>query len=368
MSRSEGGLSASIILVGVKVTFILLLCCSSYLAGSLFGHHQRDINSLHGESMSVGRLIHGDGILPVKKDSEGAAVDCKKAEEEYIERRVQEELEKHRKQEGDTPQHTSALKSKGGEARRFPEKTMNKFANGLARVKKDDLNEFFDFGNPVETGKGTGEEDAIILYQNKLAFPSSDKSLAHSIEYNDGTGIPLTDPKTATENCDAMNVIFTDNPGQVRQCTAIIPNFESYHIHRWMRVDTVKSTPIQADLPLVPVSRGYASRGKANFIAPPFDGKFSPVNRHWGMLKTFLQNVDSVLEDLEPILKRIARNNAVIVLTCNHGQSSLLVNFACSARRRGFDLGNILVFPTDKETEELAQGLGLTTYYDEKVS
>jgi hypothetical protein len=46
----------------------------------------------------------------------------------------------------------------------------------------------------------------------------------------------------------------------------------------------------------------------------------------------------------------------------------LLVNFACSAQARGFDLGHVLVFPTDKETKELAEGLGLATYYDEKVS
>ena len=46
----------------------------------------------------------------------------------------------------------------------------------------------------------------------------------------------------------------------------------------------------------------------------------------------------------------------------------LLVNFACSSRARGIDLGNVLVFPTDKETKELAEGLGLTTFYDEKVS
>jgi hypothetical protein len=73
------------------------------------------------------------------------------------------------------------------------------------------------------------------------------------------------------------------------------------------------------------------------------------------------------LEDLHPLLKKIARNNAVVVLTCNMGQSTLLMNFACSARRRGFDLGNILVFPSDVETKELAEGLGLATYYDEKV-
>ena len=46
----------------------------------------------------------------------------------------------------------------------------------------------------------------------------------------------------------------------------------------------------------------------------------------------------------------------------------LLVNFACSAQARGFNLDHVLVFPTDKETKDLAEGLGLATFYDEKVS
>jgi len=358
--RSGDAYFSTIITVAVKVTFLLLLCGSSYLAGSLLGHRSLDLTLIHGESMSVGRMIHGD--TPLSRKDVDVAVDCEEAEEQLIQFHVKQELEKHEKQRGaESSKSTSA-----SETRRFPPKTMDKFANGLARVKKDEINEFFDFGNPMTRGEGTGEEDAIILYGNKKALPSTDKFLAHSTEYDDGKGIPLTDPKTATENCDAMNVIFTSNPGNTRQCTAIIGNFESYHIQRWMRVDTIKSTPIKADLPLTHVSRGYASRGKANFYAPPFDGKLSPVKRHWKMLRTFLQNVDSVLDDLTPILKKVARNNAVVILTCNMGQSALLMNFACSARRRGFDLGSVLVFPTDIETKELAEGLGLATYYDEK--
>ena len=34
----------------------------------------------------------------------------------------------------------------------------------------------------------------------------------------------------------------------------------------------------------------------------------------------------------------------------------------------GFDLTNVLVFPTDLETKELAEGLGIATFYEEKVS
>ena len=57
-----------------------------------------------------------------------------------------------------------------------------------------------------------------------------------------------------------------------------------------------------------------------------------------------------------------------MVLTCNHGQSELLMNFVCSAHARGFDLKNVLVFPTDLETNQLAEGMGLATFYEETVS
>eukprot|EP00574_Skeletonema_japonicum_P006064 CAMPEP_0201719274 /NCGR_PEP_ID=MMETSP0593-20130828/4504_1 /ASSEMBLY_ACC=CAM_ASM_000672 /TAXON_ID=267983 /ORGANISM="Skeletonema japonicum, Strain CCMP2506" /LENGTH=574 /DNA_ID=CAMNT_0048209673 /DNA_START=207 /DNA_END=1928 /DNA_ORIENTATION=+ len=308
--------------------------------------------------MSVGNMMQGN--LGSTIETKRSAVDCQKLEEELIEIQLKEELAKHNKISDAAKSNNNDMKPQD---RRFP-KTMEKFANGIARVNKDKLGDFFDFGNPLSKGKGTGQEDALIIYHSKGALPT-DESVAHSVTVNDGNGIPLLEPQTATENCDAMNVVFTANPGNARQCTALIGNFESYHIQRWMRVDTVKTTAIDPDLPLQLVSRGYAARGKANFYAPPSDSEYSPVRRHWGQLKTFLQNVDKVLEELTPILKKVARNNAVVVMTVNMGQSSLLMNFACSARRRGFDLGNVLVFPTDLESKKLAEGLGLATYYDE---
>ena len=57
----------------------------------------------------------------------------------------------------------------------------------------------------------------------------------------------------------------------------------------------------------------------------------------------------------------------VIVMVCNLGQSELLLNFVCAAKSRGIDLSAVLVFATDTETKELAEGLGLTAFYDEVV-
>jgi hypothetical protein len=356
------------------MTFVLLLCGSSYLAGSMFGHTSTTDplgGMIHGEDVGVGRMIRGDNV---RGESGNAVVKkCETTDEELIELHVKRGLEiRGRKAKGGGKDDSEATRTR----RRFPTSSMGKSLNGVVRVTKDDINDFFDFGNPVDPGHGTSVEDALMLYQKKEAFPSSDEFLKRAVEYDDdGSGIPPTDAKTATENCDTMNVIFTNNPGNTRQCTAIMGNFESYHVQRWMKVDTVQSTPINPELPLVLVSRGYAQighgpkiRGKANFIAPPMEGKSSNVMKHWNRLLPFFQNVDSILEDLGGILKGIARNNAVVVLTCNMGQSALLMNFACNARRRGFDLGNVLVFPSDAETKDLAEGLGLTTYYDDKVS
>jgi hypothetical protein len=57
----------------------------------------------------------------------------------------------------------------------------------------------------------------------------------------------------------------------------------------------------------------------------------------------------------------------VIVLTVNKGQSELLINWVCSARSKGFDLKNAIVFPTDQFSKDVANGLGLNTFYHEEV-
>jgi len=368
--RHHVGFVERYIFVLVQTAFVLLLCGSSYLAGSIYGH-STSLSKNHGNTIGVGRLIqHHDDA------KSGSVVDCTNlSEEQLIEIYVKREVEKHHFQEneddrsdGDNEDELdNELENGLQQMRRFPKKSMGGSLNGMVRIKKDNINDYFDFGNPVETGDGTSTEDVLMLYQKKEGLPASDKLLAHSAIYDDGfVDIPLTDATTATENCDTMNVIFTSNPGNVRQCTAIIGNFESYHIQRWMKVDTITSSPIKSELPLVPVSRGYMAsevKGRAHFYAPPFEGY---VTKHWDRLLPFFDNVDTIMEELDPLLKRIARNNAVVVLTCNMGQSALLINFACSARRRGFDLGHVLVFPSDIETKQIAEGLGLVTYYDEK--
>ena len=95
---------------------------------------------------------------------------------------------------------------------------------------------------------------------------------------------------------------------------------------------------------------------------------FIPSKAHWKTLGKYINNVDAVLAELRLILEKVAVDRTVIVMTCNMGQSELLINFVCTAKERGLDLNNVLVFPTDRQTKEISEGLGLATYYDARVS
>ena len=173
--------------------------------------------------------------------------------------------------------------------------------------------------------------------------------------------LPLLSATQATENCDTMNVIFTNNPGQSRQCLALVGSqYQSYHVHRYMRRGN--SGGINNKLPLIVTSRGLTKGGKVEF-PPPTPQE---VLEHQKELKNYLNNVDDIRNRLKEKLTKMGVKT-VVVLTCNHGQSELLINFVCSSKARGFDLNNVLVFPTDIETKHLAEGMGLHTFYEESI-
>lgn len=241
----------------------------------------------------------------------------------------------------------------------FP-KSLAQFANGLIRVSKDDIMKTFDFGvppNPRSEGK-----DALILYNTAKALPN-DRQLAAAANLKNGhTAIPFTNASIATENCDALNVVLTDIPGGLRQCFALIGGqYQSYHIQRWMRrADDHGGVNKEESLKLS--SRGWTGGGRQEY-PPPVQRH---VTKHQESLRTYLNNVESIKSRLNPILKSM-NSKQIVVMTCNHGQSELLMNFVCNARAKGFDLTNVLVFPTDIETKELVEGLGLTTFYEETL-
>jgi hypothetical protein len=221
----------------------------------------------------------------------------------------------------------------------------------------------YDFGVPIN--QDSEGMDALILY-NKLSALPSDNSIAEAARYTDPTKpLPLLSATTATENCDTMNVVLMNNPGNTRQCFALVGGqYQSYHIQRWIRRhDTVYGVgAIDSKMPLILSSKSWYENGKMTFV-PPEDYQ---VKQHQERLLTYLTEAPSIKERLRQILEKM-NQKTVVVLTCNLGQSELLLNFACSARARGFDLSNVLVFPTDEETKELAEGIGLEVFYEEKL-
>jgi hypothetical protein len=59
---------------------------------------------------------------------------------------------------------------------------------------------------------------------------------------------------------------------------------------------------------LEPVSRGHQSNGREQFLPP----KVIDTRRNWDMLRTYLNSIDDVLDELKPIVQKIAIKNTVI--------------------------------------------------------
>ncbi|KAL3793475.1 LOW QUALITY PROTEIN: hypothetical protein ACHAW5_001650 [Stephanodiscus triporus] len=238
-------------------------------------------------------------------------------------------------------------------------KSLSHFAQGLARVSKVDLMETYDFGVPMNAdSEGL---DALILYNKKEALPSN-KDIARMARHEDPTKpLPLLSAETATENCDAMNVVLINNPGNTRQCFALVGGqYQSYHVQRWLRRPDHGSAPLNPNLSLKLSSRSWEASGRQLFVPP----SKHHVEQHQKRLLTYLTESENIKSRLRQTLKK-HESKTVIILTCNLGQSELLLNFACSARARGFDLKNVVVFL--RIDERVGGGYGTCDIYEEKL-
>jgi hypothetical protein len=252
--------------------------------------------------------------------------------------------------------HT-ADQQKGKAAYAFPD-TLSGMFLGMGRVNRDEFFRKYDLGVPVDPSQ-KGNEDMLLLYGQR-SHPRPQAVLQDTKD----TIIPLYNATDATENCQVLKMILTE-PKKKKHCIAIMGQWESYHIHKWMRLAENNSTKqvkdsqaLQDQFPLRYVSRGHQS-----------DGRYAPLplprqsQRHWSVLREYLSTVEATLKRLKPIAARVAATgNAIVVLVCNLGHSELLVNFACASRSRGLDITNVLVFATDNETKDLAESVGLSVF------
>mmetsp|Transcript_6912 Transcript_6912/g.13031 ORF Transcript_6912/g.13031 Transcript_6912/m.13031 type:complete len:616 (+) Transcript_6912:258-2105(+) len=223
-------------------------------------------------------------------------------------------------------------------------------AVGISKIDREDFLGNFDYGSPSD-----GISPVLLMHHNQRSLPMSNekkRQLSSSI-------VPMS-AMDATENCDFLYVVTVPNKKD-RMCTAIVQNYENFHMQKWMR-RSEHGGPLIRTEPLRYVNRGMNSKGMRTFRVPDQ----STIMKHWETLGTYFKNFHDVLVELKPIAEKVAVKNTIIVMTCNMGQSELLMNFVCNAKAKGLDVSNVLVFPTDQETKDLAEGLGLATFYDEK--
>jgi hypothetical protein len=138
--------------------------------------------------------------------------------------------------------------------------------------------------------------------------------------------------------------------------------YRSFHLQKFMRLPE-DGGGVERTAPLRLVNRGAQTSGRLSARSP---NRYQTVE-YWKTLSPYLQGLDDTLEELRPIVERVAKNNTVIVMTVNHGQVELLMNFVCSSQAKGVDISSLLVFATDEETKELAEAMGLAVFFDQKV-
>jgi hypothetical protein len=250
---------------------------------------------------------------------------------------------------------------------RFPSSMAEAFV-GAALVDKTMFLDRFDTGIARASKTQPKNEHVYIIYQKKQAIPNA----MHDEVSHDGP-LPILSVEDATENCESLNVISTRPFSGVKQCIAIVNQYESYHVLRWLR--NVANQPINSTLyDLRRVGRGIDVNSGGDEMQPPpsrsQDKNWKRLTRYFTSLADIRPRLKAVLEELTGIpFTYVARDDvirpAVIVMVCNLGQADLLINFVCTARAKGLDLSKILVFCTDTDTLEIAQGLGLFAFYDE---
>ena len=244
----------------------------------------------------------------------------------------------------------------------FPD-SMRHFAVGMSRVPRDDFASRFDVGVPLNPTE-PGNEHVLILYGHVDAQPtmSAEQQATTTQSQED---VPLiTSIGKATENCDFLNVILTNantnkNYGK-KQCVALMGQSESAHVQKWARLPSTGNA-IDSTVPLQFVGRLMELLGADSESTP----LVNDTRKHWDFLHDYIENIDAILDKLRPLAEQVVRNNTLVVMFSNFGQAELIINFCASARARSLDVSGILLYATDVETKELAEGLGMTAFFDE---
>jgi Nucleotide-diphospho-sugar transferase len=228
----------------------------------------------------------------------------------------------------------------------FPPESLKSLFVGSAVVPRDEFTQLYDLGVPWDE-PAPGAKDVLLLYGSERSLPDHASS---------GSVVD------ATHNCDTLKVILTKNTNNATQCLAIVPQWESYHVHKFMRLkpdgDKSDKPAYAATYPLRIVSRRHEIKGTYSQFPSS-----AQRTRFYSLLVDYLQKLDDTLARLKPLAQKAAGSGkAVVVQVVNFGQAELLFNFVCNAKARKLDVSNILVFATDNDTYELVKGIGLHVF------
>ena len=255
----------------------------------------------------------------------------------------------------------------------FPADRVGNFASNMARVSRESFNTTFfstQFGFEFMESY-TGVKDLLLLYGSDDTIPSNFSSYT-----NGGNGknkIPFIDDAiVATENCGEMRVVFISQHRQLKQCIAIVPNLDSFHVYPLVQ-PTMFEDPSKRNNLIVNHTQAFQFKSRYHRVQLPNDVLIQPprfqeeTTVFFKYLRNYLNVVDAVLQELRTILSKIAMEYQVIIMMCNYGQAVLLNNFICNAQSRNINLSNLIVFTTDQETTDLVTSFGLTAFYDQGV-
>ena len=233
------------------------------------------------------------------------------------------------------------------------------FLPGFEYVGRDDFMQTLgnSLGVPLDITEARTNDRVMILYQSTSSYPDRSSILESNSTYfiineNNNLSDPIIHPHRkrdvvlsttkATKNCNNLHVVLTDQ-ARPHQCLAIVGQYESFHLQKLMRAST-KPDPqhnskdrfsVDPSYPLRPVNRGMKMDGGRSVSIPTEEH----MKANWRSLAHYLQSVEGVLKELQPIAKEVSEHNnnnnnnsnnhsrnTVVVMVCNFGQSELLMN------------------------------------------
>jgi hypothetical protein len=263
----------------------------------------------------------------------------------------------------------------------FPD-TVKQMVVDYATVPRDHFNEILDVGVPYDRADPkVGGEEVLLLYTTPRALPA-----VHSKTNKFGLNA-----SEALENCNVVKVILhmrhDHRRKHVKQCIALVPNWDSYYVHNFQRLapqqSSINITGERLNVPGKAVNEKYPLRYTSRNHDD--DGsKFEPVPRgdwytrpYYKILTKYLLNLNRILDEVKSFIKNnviindttttMNQKQTLVVMTVNNGQSVLFHNFVCHARKQNIDLSHVIMFATDETAQQLCHDLGIPAFYDETL-